>query len=374
MNRAAVLALAAGAAIAAILVVHFGLRSVGEVLAALGWSGFAAVVVFHFFLIALMGLAWWLLGAGRADAKVRRFVWGRLIRDSASEVLPLSQVGGFVLGARALTSSGVSGVFSAASTFVDLSVELVSKLAYTLIGIGLLCWFKPGSGLVRPVIVSLLILALLVSFALAALVRGRQIIERAQAKFAGTWTGMNAAGAENLGEMIRRIYREHIALSLAFLVHLCGWLLGGVEAWLTLHLMRVRIGVGEAIVIDSLVSTVRGAAFIVPNAAGIQEGAYVVLAALFGVTPAGALSLSLVRRGRDIAIGIPALSTWGVMEGRGAMGVRESTSLRPAMLRILTRIRSTKQLLESGPLRRSYSRVKSSVERARCGVRRWNRG
>jgi glycosyltransferase 2 family protein len=327
MSRWAVLALAAGAAIGTILVAHFGFRSVGEVLADLGWSGFIAVAVFHLLLITLMGLAWWLLGAGRADAKVRRFVWGRLIRDSASEVLPLSQVGGFVLGACALTSSGVSGSFSAASTFVDLAVELVAKLAYTLTGIGLLCWFKPGSGLVRPLIVSLLVLAVLVTFALAALMRGAQIIERAEAKFTRLWMGINAANTENLGGMIRDICCRRTALGLAFLVHLCGWLLGGIEAWMTLRLMNIPIGVGEAIVIDSLVSTVRGAAFMVPNAAGIQEGAYVVLAALFGVTPAGALSLSLVRRGRDIAIGIPALSTWGLIEGRSAVRVLKSANL-----------------------------------------------
>ena len=325
MRRVAVLGLIAGAAIAVVLVAHFGFRSIREVLVGLGWSGFVVVVVFHLLLITLMGVAWWLLGTGRTDAKVWRFVWGRLIRDSASEVLPLSHVGGFVFGARALTSSGVNGLFAAASTFVDLSIELVTKIAYTLAGIFLLCWYKPGSGLVRPAIIGLSVLAMLVLVAFSVMKRGEQFIGRAESKFAGLWD-RNDFGIENLKDMIRNIYRKRTALSLAFLIHLCGWFLGGVETWITLRLMNIPIGLGEAITIDSLVSTVRGASFMVPNAVGIQEGAYIVLAGLFGVAPAGALSLSLVRRGRDIAIGIPSLSAWAVTEGHNA--ARASASPR----------------------------------------------
>ena len=33
-------------------------------------------------------------------------VWGRFVRDAGSEVLPLSQVGGYVLGTRAITLAG----------------------------------------------------------------------------------------------------------------------------------------------------------------------------------------------------------------------------------------------------------------------------
>jgi putative membrane protein len=326
MRRAAVLSLIAGGAISSVLVAHFGFRSIGEVLVGLGWLGFIAVVVLHLLLITLMGVAWWLLGTGRADSKVWRFVWGRLIRDSASEVLPLSHVGGFMLGACALTSSGVNGLFSAASTFVDLSIELVTKVAYTLAGISLLCWFKPGTGLVRPAIICLSVLAVLVLVALAAMKRGVHFIGRAESKFAGLWVDTNDFGIENLREMIRSIYCKRTVFSLAFLIHLCGWVLGGVETWIMLRLMDIPIGIGEAITIDSLVSTVRGASFVVPNAVGVQEGAYIVLAALFGVPPVGALSLALVRRGRDIATGIPSLSAWALMEGHSA--VRASASLR----------------------------------------------
>jgi hypothetical protein len=48
----------------------------------------------------------------------------------------------------------------------------------------------------------------------------------------------------------------------------------------------------------------------------VQEGAYILLGAGFGVTPETALALSLLKRGRDLVIGLPALVAWQLAEGR----------------------------------------------------------
>jgi uncharacterized membrane protein YbhN (UPF0104 family) len=61
---------------------------------------------------------------------------------------------------------------------------------------------------------------------------------------------------------------------------------------------------------------VRSVAFAVPGALGVQEGAYVVIGLLFGLSPQDALALSLLKRARDLVIGAPALVIWQVMEGR----------------------------------------------------------
>ena len=50
----------------------------------------------------------------------------------------------------------------------------------------------------------------------------------------------------------------------------------------------------------------------------MQEGAYVVACGAFGAPPAVALAASLLRRGRDIAIAVPALLSWQIVEGRRA--------------------------------------------------------
>jgi hypothetical protein len=69
------------------------------------------------------------------------------------------------------------------------------------------------------------------------------------------------------------------------------------------------------VVIESMLYAVRTVAFAIPNAVGIQEGAYVLIGASFGLTPEMALAISLVKRARDLVIGLPALGVWQAVEG-----------------------------------------------------------
>ncbi|HVH79684.1 MAG TPA: hypothetical protein VM782_09865, partial [Stellaceae bacterium] len=127
-----VLLIAVGIAAMAALVLHFGAGSVAAALVAAGLAGFAAVVAIHTGLIAMMGLAWGVLLPG---TKPWVAIWGRFVRDAGSEVLPLSQVGGYVLGTRAVALAGVPPTRGAASTIVDVTLEFVGQLAYIAVGL-----------------------------------------------------------------------------------------------------------------------------------------------------------------------------------------------------------------------------------------------
>jgi hypothetical protein len=74
--------------------------------------------------------------------------------------------------------------------------------------------------------------------------------------------------------------------------------------------MGAPISVEGAIVLESLLFASRSLAFFMPNALGVQEGAYALLGPLVGLTHADALALSLIKRARDVAIGAPALFIW----------------------------------------------------------------
>ena len=62
--------------------------------------------------------------------------------------------------------------------------------------------------------------------------------------------------------------------------------------------------------LEALISVVRSGAFLVPGSLGIQEVGYVLLAKIVGLDPGAALALSLLKRGRDVAIGVPTLLLW----------------------------------------------------------------
>ncbi|MGN6452925.1 MAG: hypothetical protein ACTHL7_07660 [Steroidobacteraceae bacterium] len=73
------------------------------------------------------------------------------------------------------------------------------------------------------------------------------------------------------------------------------------------------------IAIESIVYAIRSAAPFIPNAFGVQEGAYLLLAPLFGLGTDTALAISVLKRARDVAIGVPVLLLWQAAEGRHAL-------------------------------------------------------
>jgi putative membrane protein len=307
-----------GFVLAAALFFHFGYGPVATAFKSMGWLGFAAIVLFRLGLVVLMGSSWWVLGRGRADAAVGRFVWGRLIRDSASEVLPLSQLGGFVSGARAVALRGVSGSFATASTLVDLSVELVTKLPYALAGLGLLCMLRPQTQLAVPAIGGLVLLAAAAVLFIALQSRGAALGDRLRARLARRWPALQLAETDAIRDTVESIQRARPNLRWALAGHLASWFLGGVETWLLLLFAGAPLGLGAAIAIDSLVATLRSGAFFVPGALGVQEGGYLILCGAFGVAAGPALAVSLIRRARDGFIGVPALLVWQAMESARA--------------------------------------------------------
>ena len=102
---------------------------------------------------------------------------------------------------------------------------------------------------------------------------------------------------------------------LGTLLHVGAWIVSAGEAWMALRFMGVTIGLGPVLVIESLLYAARSVAFAIPNAVGVQEGAYIVLGGMFGLGPDVMLALSLLKRARDLVIGVPTLLCWQALEG-----------------------------------------------------------
>jgi putative membrane protein len=312
MRRIATVLLALGFGLIVVLLARAETGDILVAFASLGLGGFAAMLVLHAGLIGLMGVAWCTL----ADTPCGPFVSARLLRDAAAEVLPLSQIGGFVLGARALVLSGIPAGVAAATTVVDVTAELAAQLVYTVLGVALLAWLRPGSPLTAPALAALGAMAVLAGLFVAAQRGGAVWIDRLLERAARVMMGARESGGTGLGASLHHLHAHPARLAAGFGLHLTCWLLVGGETWIILHLMAVPVSLAAALVIDSLVSGLRSVAFMVPQALGVQEGGYIMLGALFGLAPETALALSLARRARDVAIGVPVLLTWQVVEAR----------------------------------------------------------
>jgi putative membrane protein len=307
---------AAGLAASVWLVLHLGLKPVGHALATIGVGGILLVTLAHLPTLAALGVSWWLLARDAAGAQPAKFIWGRLMRDAGGELLPFSQVGGFALGARAVSLAGVSGVEATVTSLLDVVVEQAAKAPYAAAAVGLLIWLRPDSALVGP---SLAVLGLNLALIAVALARPGWTRSRLL-KLAGgldrRWPGIGGPEGGGAQAAMARALTGGGRLILSALVHLAGWALGAVEAWIALRLLGAQIGFAEAVVIDGLFVAFRMFAFAVPAAIGVQEGGYVLLCGVFGIGAPVALAFSLVRRARDLVVGAPAVLVWQLLERR----------------------------------------------------------
>jgi putative membrane protein len=326
MKIATILAAIAGLVLGTAIVGYFGFAAVGDALGAVGWGGFLVVCLYHLAVIASLGLAWFAIVPGHRHAPA--YLWGRLIRDSGSEVLPLSQIGGFIMGARAATLFGPSLTLASASTVVDVTVEVLAQLSYTLLGLALLAQLRPDASLIYPVSIGIALGFIgILGFVLLQR-RGAAFIERLSKRLAASWLPGAAARAKPLQQALDDIYAHRVGLAGGFVLHFLAWIASAGEAWLALHFMGLTLGITAVLTIESLLYAIRSVAFAVPNAVGVQEGAYVMLGAIFGLPPEMALALSLLKRGRDVTIGVPALLAWQGLEG-GALFRRRGAARLP---------------------------------------------
>ncbi|MDR3506834.1 MAG: lysylphosphatidylglycerol synthase domain-containing protein [Caulobacteraceae bacterium] len=305
-----------GVLAATVVIGFFNFHAVLSAMARVGWGGFAAVIACQLALFAPLGLAWLVVAPELSAARLGLFSWGRLMREAASDVLPFSQLGGFVIGARAIMLGGVPGPVAFGSGVVDVTFEVLAQLAYTLIGVGLLVLrlgaASKGDNLVWMLSLGLCAAAGLVAVFMFAQRKGARLAERIAER-------LMPAAATHTASFTRAIesaYAQPLRLWIGWVIHVACWFGAAVGSWLILRLIGQPLPFHSVVAIESLLFAIRNAAFVVPGGLGVQEGAYALLGPLFGLPAEAALALSLLKRARDMVIGIPALLIWQVMEGR----------------------------------------------------------
>jgi putative membrane protein len=329
MKASSVVAIFIGLGLTATLLVHNDVGQIAATLLTAGW-GVLAVVAFHLPQTLFSTLAWRPL----IDADPPPGLWflyrARWIRESANTLLPTAQIGGDVLRARLLAQGGTPLKDAVASTMADFSVELVTQIVFTLVGVGLLLDGPHARHSAPLAIGAALSLAALAAVFVAAQRLGLfTLVERVFAKGAlgGKWPSLGAL--KGLNDAIFMIYRQPTRVGAAALQHLTSWFLGALETYVALKVLGLDADLREAVIIESLGQAVRGLGFLIPGALGVQEGGYMLICAMFGISPARALALSLIRRIRELALGVPGLLLWQWMEGQKLAGSTHTAQSSP---------------------------------------------
>jgi glycosyltransferase 2 family protein len=296
-------------------------HGVGSVLAAFAAGGLGIVwsSLFHTVSMALNARGWQILLRRRGRGSVAFFFWAVWLREAVNGLLPVARVGGEVVSAQLLIRHGLRPVTAVTSLVVDMTVSLVSQFAFTLAGLALLVARGASGGMVRDVALGLV--------ATVPLVAGLVLVQRVglftlaaklfRALFAGRFDAL-VGGAPSLDRSVRRLYRRRRAVFACFAWQFAGWSAGTGEIWLALLFLGHPVALGDAFAIEAVVQALSSGAFLVPGALGVQEGGFLVVGGMLGLTPELALALALVRRARDFILFVPALLLWQIGAGRRA--------------------------------------------------------
>jgi putative membrane protein len=210
-----------------------------------------------------------------------------------------------------MSQLGVGIAQAGAGTILDLTLEAGMQLVFLLLGIGMLAadginptWASwAEGGLVMGTFAIL-------GFVIAQRAGLLRLIELLTLRLNHLWPALSVESVRGLHHELIRLQHRPWTLMKAALFHLTSWSLGAGEVYLALFAIGAPVGLTQAFVIESLGMAARSAGFAVPGALGVQEWGFILVCGQFGVLPDAAISLSMVKRLREVLFGIPGLIIW----------------------------------------------------------------
>lgn len=306
-----------GGALAVGLFLKHDLGVIGQSVAAIGW-GILAVTAWRFATLMLAAEAWRRLMPAKHRPGALALLPARWVSEAVNSLLPVAQVGGEV--ARARLAAGLphapNGAESAAIVVADMTIAMVAQIGFTafamllLYRIGALVWWSALGALALSALPLALFIGAQAFGAFGGLngLISRLGFDRADRDFQHLLRNFH----DRLAKTYRRV--DHVAL--AFLWQALGWLCRSAEIWISLRLLGQDIGFANAVALESAITAARTLGFAVPGGLGIQEGATLLVGGWFGLPPEAALALAVVKRARELLIGLPGLLIWALLERR----------------------------------------------------------
>ena len=324
MKIASYIGLVIGLVIMTALVVSEGVMDIADLLTSTGWV--LLLVPAIWFPTVLMNARCWqlLFRADRAPTFFQAF-YAQWMGRAVNTLLPVASIGGEVVKARVLVLWGIDAKHAAASAVVDKTVQVITVIVWGVAGVSLLAMMALDNQLVISALIGMALLG--------AGVAGFLVVQRAgifgiAAKSAHKVIKTDFVGglvekADEVDRIVRELYRNRVRLTAAVSWRLAALILQSGEVWLAAYLLGYPISIVEALMLKSLSSTLSDAAFVVPNSYGVQEGAFVLLGGLIGLSAEVSLAISLAIRIRELIIDVPGLVFWQHAEGRAIFRRRQ---------------------------------------------------
>jgi putative membrane protein len=275
-----------------------------------------AVALLHLVQQALCGFAW-----HRLVVPPRPTPWAffraRWVRASVAALVPVSGVGAALVALRLSRRAGLAMDHAIASLTLDATIEMITQVMFLALGFALLLGLRPQQQILWWSVTVLSASCLAIGLVVAAQRGGAlKLIEAGITRLAARWPRWLPLAEARLHDRLMHLHRQRRAALVAGSLHLGAWLFGAIEIWAVLYAVGKPAGPAECIIIESLSMAARSAGFFVPGALGIQELGLVIVGGLVGLPAETAMLIAIVKRLRDVAIGVPGLVIWQWAEHR----------------------------------------------------------
>jgi putative membrane protein len=297
-----------------------GMPALGMV-ARLGW-GLLPVVAFHVVPLYVDVLAWRCVFPKPLPSAGKLLVI-RWLGEGANSLLPIPHLGE-ALRARLASTLKQDGVAASTAVMVDITIGLLTLVPFTALGLLLLA-LKHEATAELVFILLPLILCGAVLFLMQRLGLLGRLLAVARRIIGPTPLSERWSFVPRFDLALQSAYTPRPGLLRACLWRFAGWLVGTGEIWLALALLGEPADPGDALILESLSQAARTVAFAIPGGLGVQDAAMILLAAQLGLGGEIGLGLSLIKRCRELALGLPALAVGGL-----ALTRRRHRDLKPA--------------------------------------------
>ncbi len=220
--------------------------------------------------------------------------------------------------------AGASASESGAATIIDYTFGLLTLLIVGLVALEMLVTRQGWGGWMGWVLLGVFVLGILLIGFLIAQATGkmfgrlRELVKKVLEKISSRALQALPGGAHRFDERLVALYRDHWGrLAVDAFCRSASWIVGSVEILLALMFLDASAtSLEDAFILHAMSMLVRSVAFFLPGGLGAQEGSFVLVGEVLGMSQSTALALGLIRRAREILLGLPGLAVWWFMERR----------------------------------------------------------
>jgi uncharacterized protein (TIRG00374 family) len=246
-----------------------------------------------------------------------------LAADVANHVLPAANLGGEVARSYLLRSS-IPVSRSLPTVVVDKTMEILSGLLFTIIGVGIAVYSLPLANSIRyGLLASILVGTAAILYGIR--IQSRNPLSRLMELFIRlpiptSFLESRRESAARMDTHLETFYSKHVGrFWIGFLLHFISWIVGAIETYYIILYMDVEITFFSAFLLTSLTGIIKAAFFFVPAGIGAFEAGHAYLFYLLSFSPAIGLSVAVVKRLRRLFwMGTGVLLFYGQMLIGGA--------------------------------------------------------